>query len=83
MENNVNEEVKVERTEAEERKFRQERMLMEYRELVVKLANLEHFVGTNEFDNLENEDRELLFKQHRSMCEYADVLVTRILREMK
>lgn len=83
MENNVNEEVKVERTEAEERKFRQERMLMEYRELVVKLANLEHFVGTNEFENLENEDRELLFKQHRSMCEYADILVTRILREMK
>ena len=83
MENNVNEEVKVERTEAEERKFRQERMLMEYRELVVKLANLEYFVRTNEFDNLENEDKELLFKQHRSMCEYADTLVTRILREMK
>ena len=83
MENNVMEEVAVERTEAEERRRRQERMLIEYRDLVVKLAILEHFFGTNEFDNIEEEDRELLFRQHRSMCEYADTLMTRILREMK
>ena len=83
MENNVMEEVTVERTEAEERRRRQERMLIEYRDLVIKLALLERFFGTNEFDNIEEEDRELLFKQHRSMCEYADALLMRILREMK
>ena len=52
MENNVNEEVKFESTEAEERRRRQERMLIEYRDLVVKLAILEHFFGNIEFDNL-------------------------------
>jgi hypothetical protein len=83
MENNVMEEVTVEKIKENEKRMRQERMLLEYRDLVCKLTNLENFIGTDEFNKLEDEDRELLFRQHRSMFDYADTLVTRILREMK
>ena len=55
----------------------------EYRELICKITNLENFVGTDEFKKLEDEDKELLTKQYGFMCNYADILVMRILREMK
>ena len=83
MENNVMEEVTVEQIKENEKRMRQERMLFEYRDLICKIASLENFIGTDEFNKLEEEDRELLFKQHGSMCGYADTLVMRILREMK
>ena len=83
MEKDVMEEVAAEQIKENEKRMRQERMLFEYRELICKITNLENFVGTDEFKKLEDEDRELLSKQHISMCDYADTLVMRILREMK
>lgn len=83
MEKDVMEDIAVKKTKENEKRMRQERMLFEYRDLIYKIANLENFVGTDEFNKLENEDRELLSKQHISMCNYADTLAMIILREMK
>ena len=83
MEKDVMEDVAAAQIKENEKRMRQERMLFEYRELICEITNLENFVRTDEFKKLENEDKELLSKQHRSMCEYADTLVMRILREMK
>ena len=83
MEKDVMEDVAAAQIKENEKRMRQERMLFEYRELICKITNLENFVGTDEFKKLEDEDRELLSKQHISMCDYADTLVMRILREMK
>lgn len=83
MENNVMEEVTAEKIKENEKRMRQERILFEYRDLICKIASLENFIGTDEFSKLEDEDRDLLFKQHGFMCDYADTLVMRILREMK
>ena len=83
MENNVMEELTVEQIKENEKRMRQERMLFEYRDLICKITNLENFTLNDGFNKLGGEDRELLSKQHRSMCEYADTLVMRILREMK
>ena len=83
MEKDVMEEVAAAQIKENEKRMRQERMLFEYRELICKITNLENFVGTDEFKKLEDEDRELLSKQNGFMCNYADILVMRILREMK
>ena len=83
MENDVMEEVAVKKIKENEKRMRQERMLFEYREIICKITNLENFVETDEFKKLEDEDRELLSKQHISMCDYADTLAMRILKEMK
>ena len=83
MEKDVMEEVAAAKIKENEKRMRQERMLFEYRELICKITNLENFVGTDEFKKLEDEDRELLSKQHSFMCNYADILGMRILREMK
>ena len=83
MEKDVMEEAAAAQIKENEKRMRQERMLFEYRELICKITNLENFVGTDEFKKLEDEDRELLPKQHGFMCNYADILAMRILREMK
>ena len=83
MEKDVMEEVAAAQIKENEKRTRQERMLFEYRELICKITNLENFVGTDEFKKLEDEDKELLTKQYGFMCNYADILVMRILREMK
>ena len=64
MEKDVMEEVAAAQIKENEKRMRQERMLFEYRELICKITNLENFVGTDEFKKLEDEDRELLSKQH-------------------
>ena len=83
MEKDVMEEVAAAQIKENEKRMRQERMLFDYRELICKITNLENFVGTDDFKKLEDEDKELLTKQHGFMCNYADILVMRILREMK
>ena len=83
MEKDVMEEAAAAQIKENEKRMRQERMLFEYRELICKITNLENFVGTDEFKKLEDEDRELLSKQQGFMCNYADILGMRILREMK
>ena len=83
MEKDVIEDVAAAKIKENEKRMRQERMLFDYRELICKITNLENFVGTDDFKKLEDEDKELLSKQHGFMCNYADTLVMRILREMK
>jgi hypothetical protein len=56
----------------------QNRVVEESDELVEKLNKLSNFIDSKEYDALPNREQDLLFKQHRLMREYADVLAERL-----
>ena len=58
----------------------QERVIEEKRELDEKLEKLGAFLLGAKFNDLDTEDRALLFHQHRAMKTYSHILADRIAR---
>lgn len=56
----------------------QERVFAEKRELDEKLSKLSPFIGSDGFNNLDMEERALLYQQEQLMRRYSHVLSLRI-----
>lgn len=56
----------------------QERVFAEKRELDEKLSKLSPFIGSDGFNNLDMEERSLLYQQEQLMRRYSHVLSLRI-----
>jgi hypothetical protein len=55
-----------------------ERLLIESRELATKTNDLNDFMRTQEFVDLDRQNKDLLYKQSRLMNEYLQVLGQRL-----
>lgn len=58
----------------------QQRVVEERTELIEKITKLHAFLKTEIFDNLQEEDQNLLEEQVQLMMNYSDVLLKRINR---
>lgn len=61
----------------------QQRVVDEHLELAIKFAALDKFLGTSIFQELEEQDQDLLDDQYKAMAWYIEVLTTRIKRFSK
>lgn len=61
----------------------QERLLIEFRQLIGRIELLNNAINSDNRDKIDKEQLELMERQMQCMCQYEDILMNRILLMMK